>query len=55
MPDSVLALHAQAKPVSVESNQLENKFSLAGVQMKFSMKEQQVGRYNFSKDDVLVD
>lgn len=54
VPDSVLALHAQAKPVSVVSSQLENKFSLAGVQMKFSMKEQD-GRYNLSKDDVLGD
>lgn len=55
VPDSVLVLHAQAKPVSVESSQLENKLSLAGVQMKFSMKEQQDGRYNLSKDDVLGD
>ena len=54
VPDSVLALHAQAKPVSVESSQLENKFSLAGVQMKFSMKEQD-GRYNLSRDEVLGD
>lgn len=54
VPDSVLNTHGKAKAVKFEKLTLENKFSLAGVQMKFSMKEKD-GRYNLSKDDVLGD
>lgn len=54
VPDSVLATHGKAKAVKFEKVTQENKFSLAGVQMKFSMKEKD-GRYNLSKGDVLGD
>jgi len=37
-----------------EKRARENKFSLAGVQMKFSMKAKD-GRYNLSKDGALGD
>nr|WP_136249621.1 type II toxin-antitoxin system HipA family toxin [Ningiella ruwaisensis] len=56
---SILNTHGKAKAVKFDKDALhkkgrENKFSLAGVQMKFSMKEKD-GRYNLSKDDVLGD
>ena len=54
VPASVLFAHGQAKAVKFEKDARENKFSLAGVQMKFSMKQQD-GRYNLSKGDVLGD
>ena len=59
VPDSVLRTHGKARAVPFdnifgEKVARENKFSLAGVQMKFSMKEKD-GRYNLSKDDVLGD
>ena len=54
VPASVLSVHGQAKAVKFEKDARENKFSLAGVQMKFSMKQQD-GRYNLSKGDVLGD
>ena len=54
VPDSVLNTHGKAKAVKFEKLTQENKFSLAGVQMKFSMKEKD-GRYNLSKGDVLGD
>ena len=54
VPASVLFAHGQAKAVKFEKAARENKFSLAGVQMKFSMKQQD-GRYNLSKGDVLGD
>jgi serine/threonine-protein kinase HipA len=54
VPHSILVIHGNAKPVQVIKATQENKFSLAGVQMKFSMKEQD-GRYNLSKDNVLGD
>jgi serine/threonine-protein kinase HipA len=54
VPASVLSVHGQAKAVKFEKAARENKFSLAGVQMKFSMKQQD-GRYNLSKGDVLGD
>lgn len=55
VPDSVLTTHGKARAVKFEkapSSSLrgENKFSLAGVQMKFSMKEKD-GRYNLSHTD----
>jgi len=44
----------KAKAIKLTTNALENKFSLAGVQMKFSMKEQD-GRYNLTKNGELGD
>ena len=52
--DTVLNTHGKAKAVKFDKITQENKFSLAGVQMKFSMKEQD-GRYNLSKGDALGD
>ncbi|MGO3740292.1 MAG: hypothetical protein ACTJGG_12600 [Marinomonas foliarum] len=46
--------HSQVKAVKFGKLSQENKFSLAGVQMKFSMKEKD-GRYNLSKDNGLGD
>jgi serine/threonine-protein kinase HipA len=54
VPASVLSTHGKAKAVKFEKVTRENKFSLAGVQMKFSMKKQD-GRYNLSKGDALGD
>lgn len=52
--ERVLNTHGKAKAVKFEKLSQENKFSLAGVQMKFSMKEKD-GRYNLPKGDVLGD
>lgn len=52
--ERVLSTHGKAKAVKFDKATEENKFSLAGVQMKFSMKEKD-GRYNVSKGDVLGD
>ena len=54
VPGYVLNTHGKAKAVKFDKLTQENKFSLAGVQMKFSMKEKD-GRYNLSKGDVLGD
>ena len=59
VPDYVLNTHGKARAVKFDSDVLsissrDNKFSLAGVQMKFSMKEKD-GRYNLFKGDVLGD
>ena len=54
VPDSVLTTHGQAKAIKFDKVTQENKFSLAGVQMKFSMKEKD-GRYNLSKGGGLGD
>ncbi len=54
VPNSVLKTHGKAKAVKFEKLTRGNKFSLAGVQMKFSMKEKD-GRYYLSKGDVLGD
>lgn len=54
VPDYVLNTHGKATAVKFEKVIQENKFSLAGVQMKFSMKEKD-GRYNLSKGDELGD
>jgi len=54
VPKSILTIHGKAKAVSFKKTELVNKFSLAGVQMKFSMKERE-GRYNISKGNVLGD
>ncbi len=54
VPGTVLAAHGKAKAVKFEKIYRENRFSLAGVQMKFSMKHRD-GRYNLSTGDVLGD
>ncbi len=54
VPESVLTTHGKARAVKFGKIARENKFSLAGVQMKFSMKEED-GRYNLSKGDALGD
>lgn len=54
VPDSVLSTHGNAKAVKFITGDQENKFSLAGIQMKFSMKEKD-GRYNLTKGDELGD
>lgn len=58
VPESVLtssfASGGKAKAIRFNKSERENRFSLAGVQMKFSMKEKE-GRYNLSKGDVLGD
>lgn len=54
VPDSVLATHGKVKAIKFKGNDQENKFSLAGIQMKFSMKEKD-GRYNLTKNGELGD
>ena len=58
VPDSVLTSLEQnqvkAKVIKLKDNDQENKFSLAGIQMKFSMKEKD-GRYNLTKNGELGD
>lgn len=54
IPDSVLSTHGKAKAVKFEKPRFENRFSLAGVQMKFSMKEKE-GRYKLTKSNELGD
>lgn len=54
VPSNVLNTHGIAKAVKFDKITQENQFSLAGVQMKFSMKETD-GRYNLSKGNVLGD
>jgi serine/threonine-protein kinase HipA len=54
VPDHVLNTHGKARAVRFDQIKPGRKFSLAGVQMKFSMKEKD-GRYNLSDDEVLGD
>ncbi len=58
VPDSVLVTldknQVKAKAIKFKGNDQENKFSLAGIQMKFSMKEKD-GRYNLTKNGALGD
>ena len=54
VPDTVLTTHGKAKAVKFTKGTKGNKFSLAGVQLKFSMKEKD-GSYNLSKDGELGD
>lgn len=54
IPDYILNTHKKARAVGFDKITHENKFSLAGVQMKFSMKEKE-GRFNLSKGNVLGD
>ncbi|MEX0618384.1 MAG: type II toxin-antitoxin system HipA family toxin [Pseudohongiellaceae bacterium] len=51
VPETVLATHGQAQAVTFNTGRQARKFSLAGVQMKFSMKEKD-GRYNFSEGEL---
>jgi serine/threonine-protein kinase HipA len=54
VPEAVLHSHGSAKAVKFEKITRDNKFSLAGVQMKFSMKEKE-GRFNLSTGNDLGD
>ncbi len=54
VPDYVLSTHGKATAIRFDKATQENKFSLAGVQMKFSMNEKD-GRYNISTGGVLGD
>lgn len=54
VPDSVLGAHGNVRAVEFENVAPENRFSLAGVQMKFSMKERE-GRYSLPGRDGLGD
>jgi len=54
VPESVLTTYGNAKAVKLSLENKENKFSLAGVQIKFSMKEKD-GRYNLASGDDLGD
>lgn len=54
VPDGVFQSQENVKIIKLAKAVQENKFSLAGVQMKFSMKEKD-GRYNLSQGGVLGD
>jgi len=54
VPDHVLAPYGKVKVTEHKGRDTRNEFSLAGVQMKFSMKEKD-GRYNLTKGDDLGD
>lgn len=54
VPDSVLPARRGVKAVKFREGIGKNRFSLAGVQMKFSMKKEDK-RYTLSKEDVLGD
>jgi len=51
VPAFVLRTHGQAQAVKFNASRQSRKFSLAGVQMKFSMKEKD-GSYNFSEGEL---
>lgn len=54
VPPSVLAAHGDAEAIAFDKEKRENKFSLAGVQMKFSMRQRD-GRYNLITGGALGD
>lgn len=54
IPASVLAAHGNTKAAPIEKIARESQFSLAGIQMKFSMKLMD-GRYNLTRGDALGD
>jgi len=54
IPQHILTAHGKAKAVKSEIANAENRFSLAGVQMKFSMKEMD-GRYQIARAGALGD
>lgn len=51
VPYHLLSAHGRVKAVTLDRMDREGRFSLAGVQMKFSMKQRD-GRYNLSGGDV---
>lgn len=54
VPGSLLTTHGKAKAIKFGSDDQKNQFSLAGIQMKFSMQEKD-GRYNLAKNGELGD
>ncbi len=54
VPSPVISTHGKARAVRFEGSDSTRKFSLAGVQMKFSMKEKE-GRYTLNVGDELGD
>ena len=54
VPESVIAAYGNGAVRKITVGSHEGKFSLAGVQIKFSMKEKD-GRYNLSKEEELGD
>lgn len=52
IPERVLTTHGPIKAIKFESNSQGSKFSLAGIQMKFSMKEKD-GRYTLANNGEL--
>jgi len=54
VPDIILKKYGKVKVAKLEAGNSENRFSLAGVQMKFSMKEKD-GRYHISRSGDLGD
>ncbi len=54
VPESILSTDGKTKAIKFENNNRNNKFSLAGIQMKFSMKEKD-GRFNLTKHGELGD
>jgi serine/threonine-protein kinase HipA len=54
IPGEILGDHGYARPVEIGGRDSEEKFSLAGIQMKFSMKQKD-GRYNIQKSGELGD
>ncbi|MEX1031729.1 MAG: type II toxin-antitoxin system HipA family toxin [Cellvibrionaceae bacterium] len=52
IPRGVLSQYGQVKPVKLEAMDSPNRFSLAGIQIKFSMKEKD-GRYLISREGEL--
>ncbi len=54
IPEKILNAYSNVKPVKVKKDDSENHFSLAGVQMKFSMKEKE-GRYQIAQSGELGD
>lgn len=54
IPESILQAYGNVKAIAFEQTARSNKFSLAGVQMKFSMKQKE-GRYNLSGNGELGD
>ncbi|WP_372738760.1 type II toxin-antitoxin system HipA family toxin [Neptunomonas sp.] len=54
VPERIINTHNKTKVVKFSISAQDNQFSLAGVQMKFSMKERD-GRYNLAKGSELGD
>lgn len=54
VPATVLSAHGKVRAIKFDHDAKENKFSLAGVQMKFSMRERD-GRYTLANGNILGD